>query len=169
MGGLDLETVSKWAIDRVREISGADYAAISLVDSSDPGGLTWLWGSGLGDSRAECGARIPRRVIAAMVVDSGRPVIAEDLAADPRYDRTSDRWGHLSVLGLAMFMPLTAENEVLGMLLVGWRRGSSYARLAAREVDLVQTFANQLALTLQRLRTQENERRGGAGSKPPRR
>jgi hypothetical protein len=159
MGELDLETASKRATDRVREISGADYASITLADPSDPGGLTWLWGSGLEDSRAECGARIPRQGIAGMVLDSGRPVIAEDLPADPRLDRTSDRWGHLSVLGLAMFMPLTAENEALGILLIGWRRGSSYARLAVREVDLVQTFANQLALTLQRLRTQEKERR----------
>ncbi|MGW5361965.1 GAF domain-containing protein [Actinopolymorpha pittospori] len=160
MGELDLETASKRATDRVREISGADYAAISLTDPSDPGRLTLLWASGLGDARPECGARIPRQGIAAMVLDSGRPVITEDLTTDPRLDRTSDRWGHLSVIGLAMFMPLTADNEVVGTLLIGWRRWSSYPCPTAREVDLVQTFANQLALTLQRLRTQEKERRG---------
>ena len=160
MGEIDLEAVSEWATHLVREISGADYASIALADPSGPGGLTWQAGSGLEDSRPECGARIPRQGIAGVVVDSGRPVIAEDLTTDPRYDPTPNRRRHLSALGLAMFMPLKAKDEVLGILLVGWRRGSSYARLAAREVDLAQTFANQTALTLRRLRTQEKERRG---------
>ncbi|MGW5362707.1 GAF domain-containing protein [Actinopolymorpha pittospori] len=155
---VDLPTATQWASERIREISGADYAAITLTDSADPTSLVFLAGSGL-EFRPKRGDRIPRQGIVGMVVDSGRAIVTEDLTTDPRYDPTPERRRHLAVLGLAMFMPLNADEEVLGNLLVGWRRGSPQARLAAREVDLVQTFANQTALTLQRVRAQEDQRR----------
>ncbi|MGW5360754.1 GAF domain-containing protein [Actinopolymorpha pittospori] len=155
---VDLESATQSAAQRIRDISGADYAAVVLADPGDEGNLVYQAGSGL-DVRPTRGERLPRKGLAGTAVDTGQAIITPDLTTDPRYSPSPHRRKHLSVLGLTMFLPLNADNEVLGTLLVGWRRDSTQAHLAAREVDLMQTFANQTALVLQRVRTQVDQHR----------
>ncbi|MGW5365104.1 GAF domain-containing protein [Actinopolymorpha pittospori] len=158
LGEIDLATATDRAARRIREISGADYSVILLADPNDPGDLVFQAVSGL-DERPRPGERIPRHGIARRVIDSGQAIVTEDLMTDPRYQPTPERREPLSGLGLTMFMPLNARDEVMGVLVVSWLRGSPQARLAVQEVDLVQAFANQTALTLQRVRAQEDQRR----------
>ena len=155
---VDLEAATQSAAQRIRDISGADYAAVVLADPGDQDNLVYQAGSGL-DVRPRRGEHLPRKGLAGMAVDTGQAIVTPDLTTDPRYSPSPHRRKHLSVLGLTMFLPLNAEDEVLGTFLVSWRRDSTSAHLAAREIDLMQTFANQTALALQRVRTQENQRR----------
>ncbi len=142
----------------VREISGADYAAIGLVDPSEPDSIVYEAVDGLGLDGRE-GTRTPRRGIAGCVIDSGQSTLVQDLLRDGRYV-PPDGWEEpLAELGLTMFMPLSAPDEVSGTLVVGWRRDSPASRVAASEDALIQTFAGQAALALQRVRAQQERLR----------
>jgi GAF domain-containing protein len=154
--GYDVGAAMHQVTQRVRDISNADYAAIGLAQPSDPDGIVYEVVNGIG---LECrsGTRTPRQGIAGSVVSSGEPVIVSDLVRDGRYVPPSGWETALSTLGLTMFMPMRTPDRVLGILIVGWRRDSAAARSAADEDALVQTFADQAALALQRVRAQ-NER-----------
>ncbi|MGW0231301.1 GAF domain-containing protein [Actinopolymorpha singaporensis] len=151
---VDLAATTRLATRRFREISGAEYAAVILVDPADPGRLVYQAVTGLGDLPLP-GTSVPRRGLAAAVLDSGEPIVTDHLLDDPRFDPGPDPQEDLSVLGLTMVLPLGGSGELVGVLFVGWRRDSPAARVAAREGELVRTFANHTALVLLRVRAQE--------------
>ena len=155
---VDLAATTRLATQRFREISGAEYAAVILVDPADPDQLVYQAATGLGDLPGP-GIRVPRRGLAAAVLDSGEPIVTERLLDDPRFDPGPDPQEDLSVLGLTMVLPLAAPGQQFGVLFVGWRRDSPAAPVAAREGDLVRTFANHTALVLLRVRAQEARNR----------
>ena len=151
---MDLAATTRLATRRFREISGAEYAAVILVDSADPGQLVYQAAAGLGDLPVP-GTRIPRRGLAAAVLDKGEPIVTDQLLDDPRFDPGPNPQEDLSVLGLTMVLPLAVSGQLLGVLFVGWRRDSPAAPVAAREGELVRTFANHTALVLLRVGAQE--------------
>ncbi|MFD2081848.1 GAF domain-containing protein [Actinopolymorpha cephalotaxi] len=155
---VDLAATTRLATRRFREISGAEYAAVILVDPADPDQLVYQAAAGLADLPAP-GTRVPRRGLAAAVLDSGEPIVTDRLLDDPRFDPGPDPHEDLSVLGLTMVLPLAAPGQQFGVLFVGWRRDSPAAPVAAREGELVRTFANHTALVLLRVEAQEARNR----------
>ena len=83
---------------------------------------------------------------------SGRTILGKaiveisDAAADPHYDPTSVITGHWRrMLGV----PMLREGAPLGALVVAWREPGETPR---RQVDLLQTFANQAAIAIENVR-----------------
>lgn len=155
LGDVDLHEAMRLMTERVREISGADYAAIGFMDrSSAPSCVVCAASSGLGLD-GSIGTRIQLRGLTAAVISAGQPLVIDDLPHDERYDPPTQWRQALSAIGLAMLIPLTAQGEALGVLFVGWRRGSIHERQAANETPQVQIFADYAALALQRVRAED--------------
>ncbi|MEQ7126515.1 GAF domain-containing protein [Actinopolymorpha sp. B11F2] len=144
---------------KIREISGAAYAAVALTDRVGPQDtVVFDIIDGLGLEHAS-GTRVPCPSPLAGVLESGQPVIVPDIVRDPRYQPPPAWREALSVLGLTMFIPLKTPHEDLGALIVGWRRGSPEERTARNDAPLMETFAAEVALSLQRVRGNEDRDR----------
>lgn len=135
----------------LREVSGADYAAIVsdeplypedtvVFEAVDGLGLEWYEGS-----------PVPKQGLTAEVIRTGRKVVSEDITHEEGYDPPAQVAEALSALGLGMYLPLVAAGRMFGALIVGWRRGSEHERLAAEEAPLVEMFAGHAALALQQV------------------
>jgi PAS domain S-box-containing protein len=86
-----------------------------------------------------------------LAVQARQPVMTHDILSDPRIDLTPAlraQIGHTPLRAL-LAVPLLAKDTVIGALIVGDRSGRMYD---GRVVQLVQTFADQAALTLENAR-----------------
>lgn len=134
---------------QIREVSGADYAAIVLADSGTSEGHVSVEAiDGLGLERVD-GQPIPSQGITATVIKTGEGVVSEDLPSEPDWNPPPLVATDLSVLGPGMYLPLLVGGDVLGVLTVGWLRGNPVERVGSNEVALVKMFAGQAALALQ--------------------
>ena len=134
---------------QIREVSGADYAAIVLADSgSSEGHVSVEAINGLGLERVD-GQPIPSQGITATVIKTGEGVVSEDLPSEPDWNPPPVVARDLSVLGPGMYLPLLVGGDVLGVLAVGWLRGNPAERVGSNEVALVKMFAGQAALAIQ--------------------
>lgn len=154
---VDRDEALRLVCRRVRELTHADFTAVSLLDHEDPdGGLVLQTVDGMG-MESTMGEPMRRKSLVGSVIDSGTPLVVEDVTSDPRFNPASSVWAErLGEIQRAMFMPLASPAEVLGVLIVGWRR-----RLVPPESDtqLVAGFAAQAALALQRVRDQQHRER----------
>ncbi len=153
LGQVDREKAFVTLTTRLREVSGADYGALLLLDPGDPetGTLHAVTGLSLEN---HTGRRIPVRGLTARVVRTRHSVVSPDLDQVYGYGPPPEWRTALAELGLGMLLPLRTDGEVLGVLFAGWRKGSPVAHLAAREVELVEMFAHQAALALRAARAQ---------------
>ncbi|MFD2079687.1 GAF domain-containing protein [Actinopolymorpha cephalotaxi] len=153
LGQVDREKALGTLTARLREVSGADYCALLLLDPADPetGTLHAVTGLSL---EHQSGSRTPLRGLTARVVRTRRSVVSPDLDQVYGYGPPPEWRTALAELGLGMLLPLRTDGEVLGVLFAGWRKGSPVAHLAAREVELVEMFAHQAALALRQARAQ---------------
>nr|WP_238344961.1 GAF domain-containing protein [Actinopolymorpha cephalotaxi] len=154
LGELDRHDAVELLVTRLREVSGADFGALLLLDPSTPG--TVILESAHGEGiEGTSGGRAPLRGLTAQVVSSGQSVVSDDIRSVPGYNPPPAWHAALANVGLAMLTPLAAEGEVLGVLFAGWQQGSDSERLTATDVALVEMFANQAALALRQQRAQE--------------
>lgn len=153
LGQVDREKALGTLTARLREVSGADYGALLLLDPADPetGTLHAVTGLSL---EHQAGRRVPLRGLTAHVVRSRRSVVSPDLDQVYGYGPPPEWRTALADLGLGMLLPLRTDGEVLGVLFAGWRKGSPVAHLAAQEVELVEMFAHQAALALRQAHAQ---------------
>jgi GAF domain-containing protein len=100
-------------------------------------------------ARAILGARASSiMLLAGWVAQSRQPLVVEDVASDPRFDRAAaERTGYVPQ-GL-MAVPLLHEDVVLGVLNVLDRPQRS--RFSLAEMDLLELFAAQAAVALRLL------------------
>jgi len=131
-------------VDVARAIFGARAASIMLLDEQT-GELVFEAVTGEGEDTL-VGRRIPRGTgLAGWVVESGQPVVIEDVAADPRFALDqAERTGYVPK-GL-MAAPLLLEDRVLGVLNVLDR--PERRRFSVAEMDLLGLFASQAAVAL---------------------
>ncbi|GAA4992742.1 sensor histidine kinase [Actinopolymorpha pittospori] len=155
LGQVERDQALNLIITRLREVSGADYGALLLADPADPAVLSLEAVQGEGIARSS-GDHSPLQGLTAEVVRTGRSVVSTDLPHLEGYDPPPQWHPSLARMGLGMLLPLTAGREVLGVLFAGWRRGSPDERPAAQEAPMVEMFANQAALALQQVQSQEN-------------
>jgi signal transduction histidine kinase len=146
LGEVDRTAALQLVADRAREVAETELALVLLYDrdadelcvevtaGSVPDGLT---GAVVGLARGEfAGVLADRRI--AVVEDLGKVV----------------EWPVPVETGTALLVPLAAGGESLGVLAVGYRPGS-VAFAEDPDVALVETFAGQAALALERARAQE--------------
>lgn len=154
IGEVDRDEAMRLTTRRLREISGADLGGVMLVDPTDARSVGVVVFEGVGVPDVPADTRIPRRGLVAAVLDSGRAVVLDDYTREERREPPAAWAEALSLVGLAMFMPLVAAGELLGVLFVGWQRGSPHERTAKGDSEQIQTFADLAALALQRVRAQ---------------
>jgi GAF domain-containing protein len=134
-------------VEVARAILGARASSIMLLDEvADE--LVFEAVTGEGEDEL-VGRRIPASTgIAGWVAQSRQPLVVEDVAADPRFDRAAaERTGYVPQ-GL-MAVPLLHEDVVLGVLNVLDRPQRS--RFSLAEMDLLELFAAQAAVALRLL------------------
>jgi signal transduction histidine kinase len=145
LGQADRHAALAAVADRAREISGADYASVSLRRSEDEIEVEVVSGVPMEEDAARV---LPiTGSVAGMVVVSGEPVVIEDLGEDPRALRTA--LGELSEsVGPMVLVPLRTADGVAGVLGLAWRRENAF-RFHELDVELPQRFAEQAALALE--------------------
>lgn len=155
---VDRDEAMRLVTQTMRAVSGADYAGVLLCDVEHPGNTVLAVIEGLGLDHT-AGTLIGRRGLIDWVLETGRPFVSDDLTHEEGYD-PPDEWREpLSVVGLGILMPLVVGSDVLGVLYTAWRRDSPHTPAARREVGRVEAFANQAALALQRVQSQEDQAR----------
>jgi GAF domain-containing protein len=131
-------------VDVARAILGARASSVMLFEP-DTGELVFEAVSGEGQATL-IGTRFPADSgLAGWVLQSGEPLVIDDVAADPRFAReVAERSGYVPKGLIAV--PLLHEDEARGVLSVLDRPESSKFSLA--EMDLLSRFANQAAIAL---------------------
>ncbi len=127
-----------------RAIFGARAASIMLLDE-ETGELVFEAVTGEGEDTL-VGRRIPSATgLGGWVVQSGQPVVIEDVAVDPRFAvEQAEQTGYVPK-GL-MAAPLFLEDRILGVLEVLDR--PERRRFSVAEMELLELFANQAAVAL---------------------
>src|SRR6266511_1073690 len=117
LSGLRVEEVLGLLARRSRELLGADVATVA-VPADEPGMLTLLVVDGE-EAESLRGAVFPLEgSISGEVVQSGVPLVFEDVTADPRADQPIMGGG---LLGPAAFVPLSGPDRIIGTLCVANR------------------------------------------------
>lgn len=154
LSGIDRDEALRLLTGKMREISGADYVAIVSIDPAygeDMVNVEAVNGLGL-DHLA--GTPVPRQGAYAAVMETGESIVSPNITLEESFSPPPGFAEPLSVLGLGMYIPLTATGTMLGAMVAGWRRGSRYETVAARETELVEIFAGAAAVALQQQRSQ---------------
>ncbi|MEU3837087.1 GAF domain-containing protein [Streptomyces microflavus] len=131
-------------VDVARAIFGAAASSVLLLDE-EADELVFRAVSGEGQEFL-VGRRFPAgRGIAGWVATSGEPMVVDDLADDPSFDRSLAE-STAYVPNSLMAAPLISDARVLGVLEV--LDASPQARSSVRELDLLAMFARQAAAAL---------------------
>lgn len=140
--------------DRAREVAAADVAWIVVGNEDD---LAVRTVSGPVVSLHDLDSVPLDRSLAREVLRTGEPVAVENLEDDGRAVSLSHIEGWPEV-GPAIFVPLRADDVVVGTLALGWKpeHAPSFHEVDAR---LPASFAEQAALALQVLRSRDAEQR----------
>ncbi|MBE1608553.1 GAF domain-containing sensor histidine kinase [Actinopolymorpha pittospori] len=148
-GGLRLVT------QRLRVVSGADYVAIGLTDPHLPVGTAFIEvvdGMGFEDVSGNFPHASERSELWTNVIQSNKAVISSDIPLHPGFQPPAELAEALSTLGPGMYLPLAVSGNAFGVLVAGWRRGSSFETISTI-VPLMQMFTDVVALALQQVRT----------------
>jgi signal transduction histidine kinase len=148
---LSIDRVLQLIVDRVRELVGARYAALGIVD--DEGQIEQFVTSGM--SRAER-ARIgppPRGLgILGLIVREGRSFRIDDIATDPRrHGFPAEHPAMHSFLGV----PIQYRDRTIGNLYLTERPGG----FSAEDQVLVEAFARHAAIAMENARLHEQVQR----------
>src|SRR3984957_14958572 len=143
----DLQTVLDTLIRSASELSGSTHGTIWLKD-----GDVFRFGASYGntpefiDYLTRNPQRPGRSSVGARVFLSGTVQNIADVKADAEYDRSiASRMGVCAAAGV----PLLRDYEVVGALALGRPRPGLYSD---REIELVQTFADQAAIAIENVR-----------------
>jgi GAF domain-containing protein len=146
-------------VEVARAIFGAKAASVFLLDEEvDELVFEAVAGEGAGEL---IGMRFPAgNGIAGWVLQTGEPLVVDDLSADTRWSRSqAESTGYVPKSMMAV--PLLVEERALGVLEVLDRPAESRVRLA--EVDLLGLFANQAAIALDLLQRARRARQALEG------
>jgi signal transduction histidine kinase len=149
---LDLEQVLTTIVARALELSGADGGAISEYDEATQQ-FHLRTTHGVEDELVEVVRAAPIRLgegTSGKAAAARVPVQVADILDEQEYDvaRVREVWGRYGYRS-ALSLPLLREDRILGALTV-WRR--QVGEFPSEVVNLLQTFATQSTLAIQRAR-----------------
>ncbi len=148
---LSIDRVLQLIVDRVRELVGARYAALGIVDAE--GQIEQFITAGM--SRAErdrIGEPPSGRGILGLIVREGRSFRIDDIAADPR------RHGfppHHPAMHSFLGVPIQYRDRTIGNLYLTDRSGG----FSAADQALVESFASHAAIAMENARLHERVQR----------
>jgi GAF domain-containing protein len=137
--------------DAAKDIFSAEACSLALVDDEGEN-LVYRVASGVG-AESIVGQKIPvGHGIAGWVVSSGMPMSIDDVANDPRFQRSvAESTGYIP--RSLLVMPLETERAILGVITVLDREPPADAAGAQRETTLLGLFARQASLAIENART----------------
>ncbi len=139
LSGADEEDALRMIAERAAAIAGAATAVLILPGLDGDWVLEIAVGEDVDDM---VGTVMPADGRAAAVIEAGIGVRVADLATDPRV-----KVKNLRRFGPALYAPLVADGERLGVLMVARRIGEE--QFSRADLDTAQIFASQAALALQ--------------------
>jgi len=152
LGAVDRNQALRLVVTRARELMKAEVAALVLPDAS-PDGFTVEAVAGVDpDSGAELTLPLDSE-LAVKVLRTGEPLMVDRTTRDPAL-QASEGWPEL---GAALLTPLTGESAT-GVLVVAWAPGVG-PPIHDDAITLLQTFADQAGLALQRAQAQADRSR----------
>jgi PAS domain S-box-containing protein len=157
---LEVDKILSLVVDRLCALLGTQRSAVALVDTSQPDTTTHFAAS-RAMSRAFPVTRPlhPRDGTTSTAILERRPAWSADLLNDPAFELRPSSRALVEAEGYraALSVPLLIGERVLGAL-VTYR--DDVGPFSERQVELLQTFAHQVAIALENSRLyQESERR----------
>lgn len=145
---LSLDVVLKEVVDASRQVVGATYGAVAVVN--EEGKIVDFIASGVTDEQHQKIGGIPKgRGLIGHVIRTGRPYRTGDMAFDP--NATAMPEGHppmTSFLG----MPLNYKGRVIGNLYLTDKEDGDFTR---EDEEAIQAFAVQAAIAIENARLYE--------------
>ncbi|MFD2082403.1 GAF domain-containing protein [Actinopolymorpha cephalotaxi] len=141
-----------------RELCGADVCTVMCADPTRPTVPLIIAVDGFGMDDIPVTEMSPDS-LTGRVLRTGDEIISADLSAVEGYNPPPPCARRLASMGPGMLLPLQAGDRILGVLQVGWHRGSPQGLAAleqGEQVELVRSFARQAALALLRLHSEED-------------
>ncbi|MET9018544.1 GAF domain-containing protein [Actinopolymorpha sp. NPDC004070] len=141
-----------------RELCGADVSAVMCADPVRPHVPLIIAVDGFGMDDFPVTEMSPDS-LTARVLRTGEEIISADLSTVEGYNPPARCAERLASMGPGMLLPLQTGERILGVLGVGWRRGSPEGLAAleqSEQVELVRSFARQASLALLRLHSEED-------------
>ena len=152
-GVLTLDRVLQLIVDRVRELAGARYAALGLMD--ERGVIERFLTSGIGEAeRAAIGPPPKGLGLLGLIVREARSIRIPDISADPRGAGFPP--GHppmRSFLGV----PILVKGRSVGNLYLTDKQGAP--EFSAADQELVETFAMHAGIAIDNARLHERIQR----------
>jgi signal transduction histidine kinase len=135
---LDLETVLHQVLDAAREITGARYAALGILDE-DRRGLARFLTTGIDDEAHAAIGDLPRgRGVLGVLIDDPRPLRLADVGAHPHsYGFPAGHPPMRSFLGV----PILVRGEAWGNLYLTEKEGGSFTREDEEAVVILADWA----------------------------
>ena len=153
-GVLDVDRVLQLIADRVRDLAGAQYAAIGIVDAEGATIQRFIT-SGISDEdRARIGDIPHGRGLLGLIIRENRTYRIPDIGAHPEsYGFPPHHPRMTSFLG----MPIVASGTVVGRLYLTNKIGAT--EFSAEDQDLVERFARHAGIALENARLHDQVRR----------
>lgn len=153
-GVLDVDRVLQLIADRVRDLAGAQYAAIGIVDAEGATIQRFIT-SGISDEdRARIGDIPHGRGLLGLIIRENRTYRIRDIGAHPEsYGFPPHHPRMTSFLG----MPIVASGTVVGRLYLTNKVGAT--EFSAEDQDLVERFARHAGIALENARLHDQVRR----------
>jgi nitrogen regulatory protein A len=144
----DIET----SLSELRRLTATDFAALAWT-SSDEQTIRWRFVSGNRNERVKRIVLFPGKGITGKVLRSGRPMVLQSFV--PQRGDDPREYPILLAEGLrsAVAVPVTVEERIMGVLLVGCRESRVFQD---EMLELVMDVAEQLGAVMQK--HLENER-----------
>lgn len=152
-GVLDIDRVLQLIVDRVRELVGAEYAAIGIVDSA--GGIERFITSGISDEARAAIGDLPRgRGLLGLIIRENQTYRIPEIGAHPQsFGFPPNHPPMTSFLG----MPITNQGVPVGRLYLTNKGGSS--EFTETDQALVEMFALHAGIAIENARLHDQVRR----------
>jgi signal transduction histidine kinase len=152
-GVVEIEEVLQLIVDRVRDLVGAQYAALGIVDEN--GEITDFITSGITAAQRQAIGDLPRgRGLLGLIIRENRSYRIPEIAAHPEsYGFPANHPPMRSFLGV----PVTVKDEVVGRLYLTNKQDA--AEFSGDDQALVETFALHAGIAIDSARLHEQVRR----------
>jgi signal transduction histidine kinase len=148
-GVLTIDRVLQLIVDAVRELAGAQYAALGIADAT--GRIERFLTSGIGDRERERIGTLPQgRGLLGLIIKEGQSFRIADLATDPRRHGLPP---HHPEMRAFLGVPVTFRGRPIGDLYLTNKQGA--AEFSADDQLLVERFALHAGLAIQNARLSE--------------
>ncbi|HEY7042223.1 MAG TPA: GAF domain-containing sensor histidine kinase [Nocardioidaceae bacterium] len=141
---------------RAAEQSAADHAMVVVTD--EDGKLVVRAVAGELPHIVPGMALARDRTLSAVVLETGRTLVVDDVAADPRIGNELPSSEDLLSLGAVLVVPMRTPDGDEGALSMGWFKEHT-SQLRDIDVPVIERYAEQAALAIQVARSRETQQR----------